>query len=397
MSRKPNAAASAADRLRTRLAKDLAPEALTAPPAPDAAAPPTSAESPEVAARQHFLGRVEELTAGRSVERIALTMIAPDLRPEMRQPRMLPLPDELLGEKTPAFYRELVAELRALGISLRERQIQPIVVYPGASARYPGARYLILVGQRRWTAATLVGMGTLDAIIVEPPSAVDRVRLQYCENEQREDFSDMERAWTIGQLRAAMGGDQVPMEEVAAQLGVKRARAYQLRRMLTLTPEQQRLAALLRLHETQLRTMLDALHRGQLTPEHVDTLLQRLAQIAAERAGQVEIQAELAEAQQTVGPRQSGIDAPTVARLVARAVATAAPKLDGAPDLPHPAPPWIAPFRASVTRMADDVERASVQLPQSAADERSALRADLIQLRAVIEQLLRAIDEASDA
>jgi hypothetical protein len=205
----------------------------------------------------------------------------------------------------------------------------------------------------------------------------------------------MERAWTIGQLRAAMGGDQVPMEEVAAQLGVKRARAYQLRRMLALTPEQQRLAALLRLQETQLRTMLDALHRGQLIPEHVDTLLQRLAQIAAERAGQVEIQAEQAEAQQTVGPRQSGIDAPTVARLVARAVATAAPELEGVADVPHSAPRWLAPINASVTRLANDVGRVSAQLQQAAPGERSALRADLVQLRTVVEQLLRAIDEAS--
>jgi hypothetical protein len=61
----------------------------------------------------------------------------------MRQPRLLPPPEELLaqGEPAPA-YCELVAELLALGQSLHERQIQPIIVYPGVSAVYPAARYL---------------------------------------------------------------------------------------------------------------------------------------------------------------------------------------------------------------------------------------------------------------
>src|SRR5262249_3955370 len=110
--------------------------------APGAAPAPSAAlgagTTPETERKEqalgHFLGHVEHLVANRAVERIGIGHIAPDLRPEMRQPRMLPRPDELLvGGVTPAMYQELVAELRALGASMLERQLQPIVVYPGSS------------------------------------------------------------------------------------------------------------------------------------------------------------------------------------------------------------------------------------------------------------------------
>src|SRR5262245_30534002 len=72
----------------------------------------------------HFLGHVEHLVANRAVEPIPIGHIAPDLRPEMRQPRLLPRPDELVvGGVTPAMYQELVAELRTLGTSMVERQL----------------------------------------------------------------------------------------------------------------------------------------------------------------------------------------------------------------------------------------------------------------------------------
>src|SRR5215470_6192546 len=72
-------------------------------------------------AAAHFLGVAEQIVQHRVVERIPVGYIAPDLRPEMRQARLLPPPNELLvhGEPAPA-YREMVAELVALGHSLRE-------------------------------------------------------------------------------------------------------------------------------------------------------------------------------------------------------------------------------------------------------------------------------------
>src|SRR3712207_8726816 len=45
----------------------------------------------------------------------------------------------------------------------------------------------------RWTAAVLSGMATIDAIVIDPPKPEDLVDIQYTENEDRADFSDMER------------------------------------------------------------------------------------------------------------------------------------------------------------------------------------------------------------
>jgi ParB/RepB/Spo0J family partition protein len=374
MSRKQSAG-SAAERIRARLANELAPEQPTA-----AAAQPAAAEQE---ARQHFLG-IAQIAAGRSVERVPVGHIAPDLRPEMRQPRMLPLPEELIGAEPPASYRELLAELRALGQSLHERQIQPIIVYRGTSDDYPAARYLILIGQRRWTAAVISGMESLDTVVVEPPSRVERVRLQYSENEEREDFSDMERAWTIAQLRSALGGDEIPIDTVAAQLGIRRARAYQLRRLLALSPAQQQCVALLRLQETQLRTLLDAFHRSQLDTTQVDIILERLAAIAADRAHQAAAQADLPSAAQTRNPRHMGIDAPTVARLVARSVAT---PLGASPDSMAPTPTnrWYARLRAALARATAGLEQADGWPQTLSPSELVAILADLRQLQAAVD------------
>ncbi len=49
------------------------------------------------AASAHFLGAADLIIQNKQVERIPVGYIAPDLRPDMRQPRLLPPPDELLA------------------------------------------------------------------------------------------------------------------------------------------------------------------------------------------------------------------------------------------------------------------------------------------------------------
>lgn len=337
-------------------------------------------------ARDHFLGRIERFVADRVVERLPIGYIAPDLRPEMRQPRMVPLPEELAGVVVPPIYQELVAELRALGASIAERQLQPIVVYPGTSERYPAARYLILIGQRRWTAAYLVGLQEIDAVVIDPPSTLDRVRLQYRENDDREDFSDMERAWTLQQLRRAMGGDAVPVPEVASYLNIKRSRAYQLLRMLVFTPEQQRLIALLRLQERQLLSLIDALHEGRLKEGEVTAVLQRLGEIAAERALETSALAVTDTTRNSESPRRSGIDAPTVARLVARQVTreTAAERV--------PLPRWYPSLRQDVASTARSIHRALDRSEALGPAEVAALHANLLSLQTQVQALLARLD-----
>jgi len=336
-----------ADRLaeiRARVAR-RAPESAPAPAALGAAPADDAALS---AASAHFLGIAEQIIQNKIVERIPVGHIAPDLRPEMRQPRLLPPPEELLaqGEPAPA-YRELVAELLALGQSLHERQIQPIIVYPGTSAVYPAARYLILVGHRRWVAAMLSGIEALDAVVVEPPAVADRVRVQYAENEAREEFSDMERAWALTQMKQALG--DAPWDAVESQFGISRSRRHELTRLLAFTPEQQRQIALLRMQETQIRSLHGALRASELTSEQVDRIIGRLAEIAGERRNAA---SAADDGSGRSVPRRAGIDGPTVARLVARAQRSAA-------ESSRPsAPRWLLPLRDQLANVSRSIQRA---------------------------------------
>jgi ParB/RepB/Spo0J family partition protein len=340
-------------------------------PASDAAAP---AEQALAAASAHFFGVAEHIIKNKVVEQIPVGYIAPDLRPEMRQPRLLPSPEELLQGNEPAPpYRELVAELMALGQSLKEQQIQPIIVYPGASDVYPAARYLILVGHRRWTAAMLSRIEYLDAMVVDAPTAIDRVRVQYVENEAREEFSDMERAWALTQMKHALG--DAPWEAVEAQFGISRSRRHELTRMLAFTQTQQRQVALLRLQETQVRSLHTAVRANELMPAQVDAVLFRLEQIAAERAAAYASAG--ADGESTHAPRRVRIDGPTIARLVARAQRTGSPTaVVGA----APTPRWLPPLREQLVRTTQGVQRAAKRIETLSPADLEGLLSDVGQL-----------------
>jgi ParB/RepB/Spo0J family partition protein len=334
------------------------------------------------AANARFFGSVEQLIQSRSVQRIQIGHIAPDIRPEMRQPRLLPLPEDLLanGEPSPE-YRDLVAELKELGQSLKERQIQPIVVYPGTSSIYPAARYLILIGHRRWTGAHLVGLEALDAIVVDPPTQEERVRLQYIENDEREDFSDMERAWALQQMRQAMGEGST-WEDVEARLKLSNARRNQLTRLLAFKPSQQITVARLHLQETQVRPLHSALRNGSMTAEQVDAVLNRLAEITIERAVAVE---NVPDAAEVAAPaRRTGIDGPTVARLVARAqrIATSSEATSAAPT-----PRWLPLLMEHVTKTNQSVQRAIGRVEALGPDDVATLMNSVSELVANLTQL----------
>jgi ParB/RepB/Spo0J family partition protein len=225
-------------------------------------------------------------------------------------------------------------------------------VYPGTSRADPAVRYLILVGQRRWMAAHLVEIETLDAIVVEPPSPADRVRIQYAENEDREEFSDMERAWALLQMKQAMS--EAPWEEVEARLQMSRARRQQLLRLTAFITTQQQQVARLRLHETQIRSLHTGVRNEELTLAQVDAILYRLSQIATERAAALAA-AAAENAPSGSSPRRAGIDGPTIARLVARAQRT------GSPLTAVSAPPtarWLPPLHEQLVRANQAVQRA---------------------------------------
>jgi ParB/RepB/Spo0J family partition protein len=369
--------------LQQQRAAALAPQPVTDPLAIVEGLPP-AAPTPSVSEIQsHFGGALELMVRDRQIQRVPVAQIAPNQQPTMRQPRLLPLPDELVVAGTPVpAYAALVAELLTLGESLRERQIQPIVVYPGTSLTTPAVRYLILVGQRRWTAACLVGLEALDTIVVAPPSPAERVRMQYAENEAREEFSDMERAWALQQMKQALG--DAPWDVVETQLQLSTTRRHQLMRLLAFSPAQQQLVAQLRLQETQIRPLHTAIRSQTLTLDHADGVLNRLSTIATERATRSPGFDEEGIALGTASPRQ-GLDGLTVARLVAQtqrtiSTATATPR-------------WVAPLQAQLGRTRKTLQRTGRRMAGLGTTESAALRSTLYQLREAVTALLAALDE----
>jgi hypothetical protein len=167
---------------------------------------------------------------------------------------------------------------------------------------------------------------------VERPSADERIKAQYEENERRENFTDMERAWALAQMKEALG--DVPWESVEARMDISRSRRHELTRLLTaFTPDQQRTIALLRGSEVQLRPLHAAVRAGELTPDQAESVLDRLMHLILERESRAD------------GPlRRAGVDSPTVARLVAR--------IRRAGAAPASAPRWLGPLRESLNRSA---------------------------------------------
>lgn len=371
--------------IRERVARRKADEATPAPVA-------ESDDAALAAASAHFLGAADALVRGRTVERIPVGHIAPDTHPERRQPRLLPLPDELMvdGQAAPG-YDDLVAELLELGQSLKERQIQPVVVYLGTSETYPAARYLLLVGHRRWTAASLVQLETLDAVIVALPTAIERVAVQYAENETRADFSDMERAWSLTQMKRALG--DAPWEQVETQFNISRSRRHELTRLLAFTQAQQQSIALLRMQETQLRPLHAAVRANTMSSDHIDRILQRLQEIVVRRrelpiarandepAADADTAAPEGQEIRTLPARRVGVDGPTVARLVAqvRRTSRAAPS--------QPRPRWFAPLRENLVRATTAVQRSQERAAALNGDAAASLLADVEQLVNQLTQL----------
>lgn len=337
------------------------------------------AQAAVLAASMHFGGALEQMIQDRTIQAISVAHIAPDTRPDMQQPRFLPLPEQLVVDGQPVTeYEELVAELLTLGDSLKERQIQPIVIFPGTSNDYPLARYLILVGQRRWTAACLVGMPMLDAVVVDPPTPAERVHIQYVENEEREEFSDMERAWSLYQMKQAL--NDAPWEEVETRFQMSRARRQQLLRMMAFSPTQQRRVALLRLQETQARTLHSALRSGELTSAQIDGILERLHSIVTERSRSMSTDEITEERTEQHFWRRSPIDGPTVARLVARARRHVTTPATLAP------PRWLPPLHEQIQRMCQSLQRSLARLETLSVADVDSLDAKLLQLQTLTQQ-----------
>lgn len=366
--------AKAADRaaqLKARMRQDTQQRSDVATPADDRAA------------RAHFVGAtvLEQLTNGRTVQAIPVEQIAPELREELRQPRLLPLPEALRQDGSwNEAYRQVIDELLALGRSLQERQIQPIVIYPGTSETYPVAQYLIAAGHRRWTAAVLSGMPTIDAVVIEPPTPVDLVDIQYTENEDRADFSDMERAWALARMKQVL--HDAPWEVVEQRFRLSEGRRKQLMRLLAFTPTQQQMVARMRAPETQLRPLHAALREGTLTTDQADHIFQKL--LARTAPQQQEAVKPGTDGEDVSSPAPPALDGRTVTQLLTRVQRAAVP------TQPTLRPKWLDPLQASLAQARKGLQR----LPQRAEELDDTLA---MELQGELDQLLTTMKSALEA
>lgn len=376
--RSASIAQSLAARLRSEPVADD-PPAVTTPPVPPVetpALPARSAPRPQIAAdelaavRDHFVGDLGRITQGRRIERIAVRRIAPNAQPDQRQPRELPLPEEFTRDGgVSAIYRQLYAELLILGESLAQQQLQPIIVYP-APADTPVSYYL-LVGHRRWTAAYLTGIEALDAYIIEVPSPRDRITLQYAENEQRAQFSDMERCWALLAMKDYMG-DANPWSAVEQALHISEPRRKQLTRMAALSPGAQRMCALLRVRETALRPLHEAVRAKTLTLAQADVVIDTVVRSALESDDGEEI---------VIGGRQIEGEVAAILNPPPPAHMHDDPTGGGVRDIPT----WVSPLRTNIVRVTQGLMRAVTRPETLPYAERELVVGELDQLLEQVE------------
>ncbi|MCV7029378.1 ParB/RepB/Spo0J family partition protein [Mycobacterium sherrisii] len=151
--------------------------------------------------------------------------IAPsDIEPNPRQPRQV-FDDEALAE--------LVHSIREFGL------LQPIVVR-AVSGSPSGARYQLVMGERRWRAAQAAGLATLPAIVRETTDD-NLLRDALLENIHRAQLNPLEEAAAYQQLLDEFG---VTHDELAARIGRSRPLITNMIRLLKLPiPVQRRVAA----------------------------------------------------------------------------------------------------------------------------------------------------------
>ncbi|MCV7198972.1 ParB/RepB/Spo0J family partition protein [Mycobacterium angelicum] len=151
--------------------------------------------------------------------------IAPgDIEANPRQPRQV-FDEEALSE--------LVHSIREFGL------LQPIVVR-AAERSASGARYQIVMGERRWRAAQEVGLATIPAIVRETGDD-NLLRDALLENIHRVQLNPLEEAAAYQQLLDEFG---VTHDELAARIGRSRPLITNMIRLLKLPiPVQRRVAA----------------------------------------------------------------------------------------------------------------------------------------------------------
>ena len=144
--------------------------------------------------------------------------------PNSRQPRTVFDEDELA---------ELVHSIREIGV------LQPIVVRSSDPAEDGSQRFELVMGERRWRAATEAGLETIPAIIRDTADD-DLLRDALLENLHRSQLNPLEEAAAYQQLLEDFGCTH---EELASRIGRSRPQISNTLRLMKLPPLVQRRVA----------------------------------------------------------------------------------------------------------------------------------------------------------
>nr|WP_240895323.1 ParB/RepB/Spo0J family partition protein [Kineococcus siccus] len=144
--------------------------------------------------------------------------------PNPRQPRTVFDEDELA---------ELVHSVQEIGV------LQPIVVRPVPGVEGEAETYELVMGERRWRAATDAGLTTVPAIVRETADD-DLLRDALLENLHRSQLNPLEEAAAYQQLLEDFGCTH---EELASRIGRSRPQISNTLRLLKLPPLVQRRVA----------------------------------------------------------------------------------------------------------------------------------------------------------
>ncbi|HYL98143.1 MAG TPA: ParB/RepB/Spo0J family partition protein [Blastocatellia bacterium] len=192
----------------------------------------------------------------------------------------------------------------------RDGLIQPIVV------QRSGARYTLIVGERRWRAARLAGLTEVTAVVQDiPPDRLLEVTL--VENIQREDLNPIETAQAFERMIRELN---ISHEEVARRTGKDRTTITNLLRLLKLPPDIQQLVAERRISMGHARAILglpDEQHQRAvaekasaqgLSVRQVERLVQRMTEkreVAEAEDAKLDpnVAAALKELEQALGTR----------------------------------------------------------------------------------------------
>lgn len=146
-----------------------------------------------------------------------------------------------------AFDKAGLAELAA---SIKERGLlHPVIVEPGK-----GGVYFLHDGERRWRAAKLAELKTIEAVVREPGDKQGRLTNALVANIQREDMNVVDEARAFARLRDEFGWS---VNKIQIQTGVSLPRVSSRLEMLKLEPEILEMVGSGKLHKD--RRVVDAL------------------------------------------------------------------------------------------------------------------------------------------